>query len=291
MDKNTVTILGLTRNSEETIEIDIKRIVEAFSSLKITNFHVIESDSNDRTVEKLKNIQTKVNNLNFSTFGSLELDINNKIERLCFLRNELIKILKTLTPTKYVVFVDLDNINNKITKKSVDSCFKKNNWSGCFPSQKVGYYDIFALRAENWNEFDCFSEVYKSRVNSYSFIFENTKKDEFYNLYVLNKMKKINPKSSWIDVKSAFGGVGIYKYEFVIDNFYDLTFSLSEYGFECEHVNFNKRIIDKGGKLFINPEFINSKFNEHNSQLKFGYNFNKLIRSFRTKIFKIRASI
>ena len=75
--------------------------------------------------------------------------------------------------------MDLDNINNKITKKSVDSCFKKNNWSGCFPSQKVGYYDIFALRAENWNEFDCFSEVYKSRINSYSFIFENNKKDEF----------------------------------------------------------------------------------------------------------------
>jgi len=50
MDKNTVTILGLTRNSEETIEIDIRRTVEAFSSLKITNFHVIESDSSDRTV-------------------------------------------------------------------------------------------------------------------------------------------------------------------------------------------------------------------------------------------------
>ena len=47
----------------------------------------------------------------------MALEIPNKIERLCFLRNELLNYLKTKPPTEYVGFIDLDNINNKLTKR------------------------------------------------------------------------------------------------------------------------------------------------------------------------------
>ena len=41
----------------------------------------------------------------------------------------MINYLKQIEPTEYVVFVDLDNINNKITKKRIESCFQKKNLS------------------------------------------------------------------------------------------------------------------------------------------------------------------
>ncbi len=268
MMRKEINVLGLTRESSNTISNDIKRTIKAFERFNIQNFYILESDSTDNTLDELRSFSSKYFNLQFKSYGNLALEIPNKIERLCFLRNELLNYLKTKTPTEYIAFIDLDNINNKLTNKSIDSCFVRDDWSGCFPNQQVGYYDIFALRSKNWNEVDCFAEIYKENLNTYLHIEEDYKIDNLFEKHVLRKMKKIKPTSDWIEVQSAFGGIGIYKYEDIKDNYYDLTFSDSEYGFECEHVNFNKRIINNGGKLYINPKFINSRFNEHNKRLK-----------------------
>ena len=125
-----INILGLTRESSETINMDLKKIMKAFESFKKQNIFIIESDSTDKTIEELEKISSQKDNISFESYGQLALKIPNKIERLCFLRNELLNYLKKIKPTEYVVFVDLDNINNKITKKSIESCFQKNNWSG-----------------------------------------------------------------------------------------------------------------------------------------------------------------
>ncbi len=277
-----INILGLTRESSETINMDLKKIMKAFESFKKQNIFIIESDSTDKTIEELEKISSQKDNISFESYGQLALKIPNKIERLCFLRNELLNYLKQIKPTEYVVFVDLDNINNKITKKSVESCFQKNNWSGCFANQEVGYYDIFALRANNWNSVDCFAEIYKDNINSFSYIQEDFQMDYLFEKHVLKKMRKIKKDSEWIEVNSAFGGIGIYKYEDIKNNFYDLTPSKSEYEYECEHVNFNNRIIENGGKLFINPGFINSKYNEHNKRLKKRFLYLDKLRRFNT---------
>ena len=61
--------------------------------------------------------------------------------------------------------------------------------------------------------------------------------------------------SDLIEVKSCFGGLGIYKTKFIKNCKY--------YGGEdtdnevCEHVAFNECIYANGGKLFINPKMIN----------------------------------
>ncbi len=277
-----INILGLTRESSHTINIDLKKIMKAFGSFEKQHLYIIESDSSDKTVEELEKITSQNDNVGFRSYGQLALKIPNKIERLCFLRNELLNYMRQISPTEYVVFVDLDNINNKINKKGVDSCFQKNNWSGCFPNQKVGYYDIFALRADNWNTEDCFAEIYRDNINSFSYIHEDYEIDYLFDKHVLKKMRKIKKDSEWIKVNSAFGGVGIYKFQEIKNNFYDLTPSKSDYEYECEHVNFNKRIIDNGGNLFINPKFINSKFNEHNKRLKKRYLYLDKLRRFNT---------
>ena len=108
-----INILGLTRESSETINMDLKKIMKAFESFKKQNIFIIESDSTDKTIEELEKISSQKDNISFESYGQLALKIPNKIERLCFLRNELLNYLKKIKPTEYVVFVDLDNINNK----------------------------------------------------------------------------------------------------------------------------------------------------------------------------------
>ena len=52
----------------------------------------------------------------------------------------------------------------------------------------------------------------------------------------------------WVKVNSAFGGMGIYKIDDVINSEYT--------GEASEHVPFHLDIIDKGGNIFMNPNLV-----------------------------------
>ena len=52
----------------------------------------------------------------------------------------------------------------------------------------------------------------------------------------------------WVMVNSAFGGMGIYKVDDIINSKYT--------GEASEHVPFHLDIIDKGGKIFMNPNLV-----------------------------------
>jgi hypothetical protein len=81
-------------------------------------------------------------------------------------------------------------------------------------------------------------------------------------LAVYKRQIKIRPKSKWIEVDSAFGGLGIYKREFLVNAIYESRDANGE--LVCEHVSFNKAVKGNGGKLFVVPGFINFKLNGHN---------------------------
>ena len=80
--------------------------------------------------------------------------------------------------------------------------------------------------------------------------------EEKHNIdYCLNS-RQINIKMSpeLIEVNSCFGGIAIYKTKYLKNCNY--------YGGEgknqkCEHVKLNEDIRKNGGKIYINPEFIN----------------------------------
>ena len=69
--------------------------------------------------------------------------------------------------------------------------------------------------------------------------------------FVVNLSNNFNER--FINVKSAFGGLGIYKLEKILEFSYE-----SFNGTTCEHVKFNKDINDKYGKLYIDQKLINS---------------------------------
>jgi hypothetical protein len=92
--------------------------------------------------------------------GKLSEILPNRIERIAFCRNVYVDFIRN-NYKKYlwghVAVADLDGMNFIINKKGIDSCFKVNKkWDGLMANQPYGYYDIYALRASGWVEYDCF---------------------------------------------------------------------------------------------------------------------------------------
>jgi hypothetical protein len=166
MDRKLL-LVGVISNVSKTIEKELRIVLKSLSSFDDITIFLVESDSNDETVQILKNIQSTTQNFSFVSKGKLSKILPNRIERIAFCRNVYVDFIRN-NYKKYlwghVAVADLDGMNFKINKKGIDSCFKVNKkWDGLMANQPYGYYDIYALRASGWVEYDCFLELSKVR--------------------------------------------------------------------------------------------------------------------------------
>jgi hypothetical protein len=253
----SILITGLARNCENSIYKDVLKINKALFNFSSINWLVIESDSNDGTLNELKTLSNKMKNFRFITLGELQGDIPARTVRIAYCRNRYIKELDenpAYSSIDYVVVVDLDGVNDKLTKDSFESCWCRDDWAACSANQDGPYYDIFALRHSLWSPNDCFEQQ--------SF-FENKKVSKYTALKssIYTRMIHIHPCSEWIEVDSAFGGLTIYRRDFIQNAKY---IGVNNQDKEiCEHVSFNKGVIENGGKVFVNPALINAGYTEH----------------------------
>jgi hypothetical protein len=253
----TILIVGLARDCERTFELDFKRFNNAFSFCSNLSWLIIESDSADNTLKILKKIKMKNENFSYISLGKLQLALPRRTERIAECRNEYLKeIIRNPIYKKidYIVVADLDDINTLITKAAVLSCWERQDWDACCANQTGPYYDIWALRHQQWSTDDCWEKQkylqntgqskYKSTVNA-----------------VINRMINIHPSKNWIEVESAFGGCAIYKKSTLLSGSYSGITSTG--GEICEHVTFHNILKSKGNRIFINPRFINAGVTEH----------------------------
>ena len=144
------------------------------------------------------------------------------------------------------------------------------------------------LRHPAWqiNDWRADHEYYKNNLNRLKLTknsrFTKIKKyldlDKTQYLAIYSKMIRIPRKNEWIKVDSGFGGAAIYKSEVFLKYDYSKEFETSE----TDHVTLHRKLVRDGGRIYINPAFINSHFNT--------YNLNKflIIRSFRTFIWSTK---
>jgi len=110
-------------------------------------------------------------------------------------------------------------------------CINKNKLNGIFPFSKPYYYDIFALRATNWVDTNSqyWVKKFKKNIKVGSFIFN-------YILIFRHQITSSNYEQNKSKIKSAFGGIGIYKFNNDIP-YYEL--STKNPRDVSEHVKFN----------------------------------------------------
>jgi hypothetical protein len=268
-----IAIVGTISNVEHTLESNLRRLIRACSDFEIAVIFLVESDSNDKTIEVLKRLSSDISCFRFVSLGELKKQIPDRISRIRHCRNFYVAELRRLQlGIEYVVVADLDGMNSRITRSGFNSSFLKSDWSAVLANQIGGYYDLLALRHPEWCPKDILTElkeeqerIDKSHLSFFAVVKRFQRRfafDRARDKTVYSRMRKIGMSSDWISVHSGFGGLGIYRLEY-FKNF-DYSLQTGDSSHESEHVSFSRRIIDSGGKIFINPRMINNFYNTYN---------------------------
>ncbi|WNC30106.1 hypothetical protein [Thermosynechococcus sp. PKX82] len=250
-------ITGTVRNVGNSI---LKRVLKLEKNLKSafdTKWLIIESDSEDDTIVELLKLKQLVSNFEFISLGRLQEKIPLRTQRLAYCRNLYLQKLKESPKYEnidYVMVIDLDEVGDQLTQESISSCFERSDWDVCCACQNGPYYDIWALRHYLWSPNDCWK--------SYQFLINHgSSRYTALTSAVYSRMLNISKCKDWIEVDSAFGGCAIYKKHILLDVLYCGTNENNEE--VCEHVELHRQIKQKGGRIFINPRFINARVIEH----------------------------
>ena len=202
-------------------------------------------------------LQIKYDFFTYVSLGNLEEAIPNRIERLIFCRNRYIDEIRNnlrFRSADYVMMIDLDNRNSMLNTNSIRRSLENSNeWAALFCNQKGRYYDILALRHPIW----CPRSVWEEM----SWLSNIVSKGEAKKVAVHSRMFKVPSKSDLIPVQSAYGGLAIYKTSYLLDH--DFSRRTIDSKWDIDFVILNRKITTSGGKLFIDPQLINLRWNHH----------------------------
>ena len=268
---------GCARDCEKYIEKVMHNIDLYASYFKSTYKIIVENGSKDNTKNLLKKYTEKKDYL-FIRDDLSKYSYRGK--RLEHARNLIIDTIKENEVLKKCdLFVALDFDDRNIEKIEIESITKAINFlisdekrAGVFANQIGTYYDMWGLIDEKYCQNDFWVQTLKEIAIKTS-PNEKISSEMLTNFQKYLDMKKLNfdPNLKPIKVKSAYGGLGIYKINKVIENkrkykgdqivelvFKDGTKKNIFYQ-KNEIVNFNLGFGDIGSELYILPYLINNK--------------------------------
>jgi hypothetical protein len=235
MQKHRAVVTGIARDNVVDLPIMMRHIEylgEFFADYRVIIF---ENDSVDGTKEVLlawskRNPKVQVISESFA---------NKKRPSIGFLadiRNKYLDAMKNASYDNFDIMipVDMDMSYGFDIRGVFDSFSEFAQWgavcaNGIF-TKEGKMYDMFAFR----------NDEFPYGINDVSSV-------QYWSSIVPKGQKIYDPKSDLVLVSSCFGGLAIYKREFVKDCKYS-----SDRG-DCEHVLFNKCVRDNGAKMFMNP--------------------------------------
>jgi hypothetical protein len=239
-----IVIVGCARDIESHLANTKKKLEMIKSLFRSSKIIIYENDSKDKTLELL----TAWKNEHFIELITEKNVPGIRTERLAYARNVLYKEAMK-TNFDLLIVIDLDDVISDLTLESMMSCFNKElieDWAMIGANQTSKYYDMFALKTyDDWMNIDLMKCRHIDKLPE--------------NFCLTDRYKIIQPNEKPIQVLSCFGGTAIYKRKYLDNCDYGKGFQMNgdtkiEF---CEHVDFNQCVINNGGKIFINPKFIN----------------------------------
>ena len=268
MNLGKLIIVGCIKNSEpymSLINVNLKQIETLFSEV---SYIFIENDSVDNTKKILNQWKSEKKNFEYFSLDGLDSYEKSRTIRLEITRNAYIHKIKSQAKYHnydYMMVVDMDDVFTLPIdliefENAVKFLSEKESHAAVFANQEKNYYDLWALRHPSYCSKDFWHSVLQNAISGMSDM-------DAFNLE-FDKIPKFFPKNDPpILVSSAFGGLGIYKLNYVLAN--QLSYLGHDYFYfgdnslnftklqTCEHVNFNRGIRVQGGELFIYTTLIN----------------------------------
>ena len=254
-------IVGCARNCEAFLPAVLQNIARIADLYAQTAFLFVVNDSVDNTREILQKWLSKRAHSSLICLDGLLARETRRTARLAIARNAYMEALQPdFAQFDHVVVLDFDNVNtNVISKESFAAAIEfldSSDQNAAVFANQLPYYDIWALRHDVWCPGDCWSEI-ESRP-TYLPIHRAIER------YVTNRQLEIHPSTPPLAVRSAFGGLAVYKLRFVrAARYVGVRLDGSEV---CEHVSFNEQAARAGGVLHIFPLLLNRTPPEHISQ-------------------------
>jgi len=239
----SVVILGMARNIEGYLPTIMEKMENILTLFEKGSIIIYENDSSDKTLEILQNWKKAriINEKNVQGERTHRLEHGRNI-----LLEEALK-----ENSEYIIILDMDDKNMNITNEAILTSLNNENedWAVMGANQEGTYYDLWALRTfDNWMPGDIWHCGIDTNMSN-------------------SMWRNISKNENLIEVKSCFGGLGIYKTKYLNGCKYDgkttpkfnCSYDTSGVSTEkCEHVSLHECIRNNGGKIFINPKMINS---------------------------------
>jgi hypothetical protein len=285
--KPKIVFIGLAQNCAQHLPAALRNIDNMATSASSAAFLFLENDSTDNTKAILNTWGKNRPNftlLNFDGLNSLAV----RTVKLEILRNAYVECLrnyKNLKEYDYAILIDMDDMATwPVDISELDKAIKfidsDPQAAAVFANQLGSYYDVWALRHKDYCPGDAWEEVMDYKDGH-----PEVTDEEAFNQTFKKRVHSFSPSQKPFEVDSAFGGLGIYRMNYILKNpnpylgskikslpSPDGAFKISR-RMICEHVHFNKGIKYLGGKLFIWPSLINSEMRDpvfpHYPQLLF----------------------
>jgi glycosyltransferase involved in cell wall biosynthesis len=253
--KRSAVIVGCARNCEPFLPTVLQNVTTIATLYSQAAFVLVENDSTDNTREILQKWLNKRGCSHLICLNELAAHETRRTARLAIARNSYMEVVlqsRNLAQFDHLIVIDFDDANaNVISVESLMAAIRfldsaKQN-AAVFANQ-LPYYDIWALRHDVWCPENCWREI----ENRPAYLARHRAVER----YVKRRQVNIPPNTPAVAVRSAFGGLGIYKLDFVrAARYVGLLPDGSEI---CEHVAFNEAIVRAGGVLYIFPKLLNT---------------------------------
>lgn len=275
LKKAQIVLVGTISNVASHLNSELSKISRAFDSHDLTDIILVESDSTDETINVSEALAILDTRIELITLGNLKNKIPDRVERIRHCRQVYVQRLREIQKTRpidYVVVADLDGMNSRISKMDINHSLESEGWDAALANQWLGYYDLLALRHPIWMPGNCFEEYFRALEKNLAFKqFRNNYLGAFRSYYLADRLKakyvysrmiKIPRTADAIEVKSGFGGFGIYKAQVFLNCDYAINSEI--FLGECEHITLSRQMSENGYKIYIHPWLINSFWNTYN---------------------------
>ena len=268
-----IVVVGIARDAEPHLPAVLSNMERISSLAGDCGFVVLENDSTDRTKEIILRWGACRRNFVFLNKDGLG-KVAARTVRLETARNAYVDLLRSHEVFRgfdYAVLMDMDDANvYPIDAERIVDALEflsgDERHAAVFANQIGYYYDLWALRHPTLCPGDIWEEVSDHvRLHGVS-------DDYAFDMKFAPRMASFPVDAQRIPVDSAFGGLGIYRLRYILENPHRYLGSKEKVTTSvdgrsttwriqtCEHVHFHAGIRSQGGELFIDPALVNGAY-------------------------------
>jgi len=265
-----VIFAGVARDCESYLPAVLRNIENMSKIFSDSAYMFVENDSKDNTKKILSDWGRDKAGFYLINLDGLK-SIPVKTVRLEMARNAYLQTFKyypELRDYDYVVIIDMDQSGEYVIdlleiSKALNFLAASPIAAAVFANQTGKYYDMWAYRSVPICPGDIWEDVLDYKLSN------NCSDQVAFDEMFAKRVFVIEPQSDPIKVDSAFGGFGIYKMRYVLNNpnpYLGYKTKLISQGDgkllyarwqTCEHVHFHTGIKSQGGEMYILPSLIN----------------------------------